>query len=433
MRTSLWSDSINIKERKSLRGDIKTDVLVIGGGLCGLLCAYYLTKCGIDCVVAEGNKIASGVTQNTTAKITSQHGLIYADLIDKFGKETAQIYLNANQMALQEYEKLCQNINCDFEKKPSYIYSLNNREKIENEVRAVNSLGFDAAFTQKTELPFKIHGAVCFDNQAQFNPLKFIDAISQNLTIYENTFVRELTPTHAVSDKGNIFAKKIIVATHFPFINKHGSYFLKLYQDRSYVCAFENIPSINGMYLDENEKGLSFRSYNGSLLIGGSSHRTGKDTAAWKPLKKFAKRYYPDANLQYEWATQDCMSLDKLPYIGQYSKSTPKLYVATGFNKWGMTTSMVSAMILTDLIQDKKNDFAHIFSPQRSILKKQLLINSLEATTNLLTPTTKRCPHLGCALKWNKAERSWDCPCHGSRFEKDGSLINNPATRSKKM
>ena len=185
------------------------------------------------------------------------------------------------------------------------------------------------------------------------------------------------------------------------------------------------------MYLDENKAGLSFRSYNDILLIGGNNRRTGKHSTGWQPINDFAKEYYPDSQLQFEWATQDCMSLDNIPYIGQYSKNTPDLYVATGFNKWGMTSSMVSAMILSDMIQGRNNEFSEVFSPQRSILKPQLFINGFESTVNMLTPTTKRCPHLGCALKWNKHEHTWDCPCHGSRFEENGHIIDNPAMKNK--
>jgi glycine/D-amino acid oxidase-like deaminating enzyme len=431
MHKSIWNDSVKIPEKEPLSQDIKTDVLIIGGGLCGILCAYFLQNKGIDYILVEGKKIASGITKNTTAKITSQHGLIYTNLIKQSGIDIAKSYLIANQMAISEYKKICQNIDCDFKSINSYVYSLNDRAKIEEELKALDRLGFNASFVQETELPFKISGAVCFENQAQFNPLKFISEISKNLKIYENTFVYKVTEKQAITNKGTISADSIIVATHFPFLNKHGSYFLKLYQERSYVSAFKNVPVLNGMYLDENKSGLSFRSYNDMLLIGGNNHRTGKQSTGWKPLNDFAKKYYPAAELEFEWANQDCMSLDNIPYIGQYSKNTPDLYVATGFNKWGMTSSMVSAIILSDMVQGIKNDFAQIFSPQRSMLKKQLFINGFEGTVNMLTPQARRCSHLGCALKWNKAEHSWDCPCHGSRFDKSGHIIDNPAKKNK--
>ncbi len=428
MKKSVWTENTELPSFKSLDKDIKTDVLIIGGGICGILCAHYLQQAGVDYVLAEGNKIAMGITKNTTAKITLQHGIIYSELMKSYGKEKAQMYMYANQKALAEYDKLCRNISCDYENKMAYTYSMTNCKKIEDEVSAINRLGLDAQFVKELELPFETAGAVALKNQAQFNPLMFIAEISKELNIYENTFVKEFTPEKVITNNGNIRAKKIIVTTHFPFLNKHGGYFLKLYQHRSYVSAFEGAKNMKGMYVDEDIRGMSFRNYRNLLLIGGGGHRTGKQSDAWRGIEKFAEAYYPKAVLKYQWAAQDCMSLDHIPYIGMYSKNTPNTFVATGFNKWGITSSMVSALILTDMVQEKTNNFAQVFSPQRNMIKPQLFLNSFEAVTNLLTPATKRCPHLGCALKWNKAEHTWDCPCHGSRFEKDGTLIDNPAT-----
>ncbi len=427
MKKSVWSDSVRLPEFDKLSGDKRTDVLIIGGGICGLLTAYFLGQSGIDYILVEGSRIGSGITKNTTAKITSLHGLIYDKLIRKSGREKAQMYLEANQSALCEYERLCKSIDCDFEKKPAYTYSLTDRKEIENEVKAAVSLGFPAEFVENPKLPFQTQGAVRFPNQAQFNPLKFIAEIAKNLNVYENTFIRDITPDAAIADSGKITAKKIIVTTHFPFINKHGGYFLKLYQHRSYVSAYSGCGNLDGMYVDENLKGISLRTYDDLLLIGGGSHRTGKHGGGWEELSSFANKYYPQAKLKYQWATQDCMSLDSVPYIGQYSKRTPNLYTASGFNKWGMTSSMAAAKIFCDMVQGKRNEFEHIFG-SRSMAKPQLLANGFEAAANLLTPTARRCPHLGCALKWNKAEHTWDCPCHGSRFEENGKLIDNPAT-----
>ncbi len=428
MKESLWTKTCQLPSFEPLCGDKKTDVLVIGGGICGILCAYFLKQAGVDTILVEGSRLCSGVTKNTTAKITSQHGLIYAKLLKTLGKEKAQMYLTANENARKTYESICQNIDCGYKTRPAYTYSLTDKARIETEVEAVNKLGFSAEFVKELELPFLTAGAICFPNQAQFHPLQFLKEILKDLTVYENTFIRDITPTTAIADHGIVTAKNIIVTTHFPFINKHGSYFLKLYQHRSYVLALKGADPIHGMYVDEDKKGLSFRSHQDLLLLGGGSHRTGKRGGSWQELLDFAKHYYPKAKPTLQWATQDCMSLDGIPYIGHYSKNTPNLYVATGFNKWGMTSSMVAATILCDMMQGKHNDFSTVFSPDRSILKPQLFVNGLETTVNLFTPTVKRCPHLGCALKWNKAVHTWDCPCHGSRFERDGTLIVNPAT-----
>lgn len=424
---SVWADKSSLPHFENLKTNLKTDVLVIGGGITGLLCAYMLSLSGVDCVLLEASKICGGITENTTAKITSQHGLIYDKLIGEFGTEKARMYLEANQMAVEKYRDLCKEIDCDFESKDSFVYSLDDAGIIEKEQSALYKIGCSADFVKNLSLPFPVAGAIKFKNQAQFNPLKFASEISKNLRIFEYSRVRELIGNTAVTDYGKIDAEKIIVATHFPFLNKHGSYFLKLYQHRSYVLALENAADVAGMYVDEAEKGLSFRNYKNLLLLGGGSHRTGKKGGNWEELTAFTDKYYPSAKVKYRFATQDCMSLDGVPYIGQYSARTPNLFVATGFNKWGMTSAMLSAMILCDMVQGKKNPYADLFSPSRTILRPQLAVNAFETVTNLITPTTKRCPHLGCALKWNPVERSWDCPCHGSRFTEKGRLINNPS------
>ncbi len=434
---SAWNDIVTLPEFEKLNGDKNTDVLIIGGGIAGILCAYFLEQNNIKYILVEGNKICSGVTKNTTAKITSQHNLIYNKMLNSKGIEKTKMYLDINEQAVKKYIELSKDIDCDFEIKDNYVYSVDDAKKLEDEIRALEKVGFSAELSSKINLPFKTQGAVKFLNQAQFNPLKFIAGICKNLKIFENTYVKEIKENIAVTDNGNIKAGKIIVATHFPFINRRGSYFLKQYQHRSYVIALENAENINGMYIDENKKGLSFRNYENMLLLGGGSHRTGKTfdkskVGDWEVLREAAKTYYPKANEKYFWATQDCMSLDNIPYIGNYSMNTPDLFVATGFNKWGMTSSMAAAMILTDLVLDKKNDYAMVFNPSRSMLKPQLLINGFEAVTHLLTISPKRCTHMGCALKWNKSEHTWDCPCHGSRYTSDGKVINNPAMKNMK-
>jgi glycine/D-amino acid oxidase-like deaminating enzyme len=428
---SVWSESVELQKFNKLEGDTSCDVLIIGGGLAGILCAYFLKEAGINYLLVEGETICDGITKNTTAKITAQHGLIYSKLIKDFGENKAKQYLAANLWAVKKFSELCKNIPCDFEEKSAYVYTLSDRKKIEDEVNAVNKLGFGAELVEKVPLPLNVKAAIRFKNQAQFNPLKFVAGIVNGMNIREHTFVKKVKDNIAYTDNGNIKAKKIVIATHFPFINSRGWYFIKLYQSRSYTIALENAPDVAGMYVDEAENGMSFRNYQNLLLIGGGDHRTGKPGGMYEELRNFAKTRYRGAVELYSWATQDCMSLDSIPYIGRYSPNTPNMYVATGFNKWGMTSSMVSAKILSDMIQEEKiNQFADVFSPDRSIFTKQLFVNLGDTVVNLLTPSTKRCSHLGCSLKWNKTEHTWECPCHGSRFDEKGKLIDNPAMRN---
>lgn len=430
---SVWTQTVRLPRFEPLSRDIKTDILVIGGGMAGLLCAYELTRSGVNCVLVEADRLCGGITKNTTAKITAQHGLIYDKLIGTFGTEKAALYLQANQAALERYRTLCKTIDCDFERQDSYVYSLNGERKIEKEIAALEKLGYGARHVTDLPLPFPVAGAICFDQQAQFHPLKFAAAMAEKLRIFEHTKVLELAPGRAKTSRGAIRAEKIIVATHFPMLNKHGGYFLKLYQHRSYVLVLKDAPLIEGMYVDEAKTGLSFRRYGDLLLLGGGGHRTGKRGGNWRELERFAAEHFPKARITAKWATQDCMTLDGVPYIGQYSGNTPDLYVATGFNKWGMTTSMVAATVLCDLVQGKEHPWTQVFQPSRTSLRPQLAVNAVEAAISLLMPTTPRCPHMGCALKFNPEEHSWDCPCHGSRFTREGKLIDNPSTDDKRM
>ncbi len=424
---SLWNETVTRPAFPTLESDTETDVLIIGGGIAGILTAYFLQQNDVPYVLVERDRICGGTTGNTTAKITFQHGLCYHKMLQSSGLERADMYLQANRMAFGKYAALCREIDCGYEIKNNYVYATDDRQKLEDEISALSKIGYNAVFAKDLPLPVNTVGAVCFEDQAQFHPLRFLYAVAKGLNIYEHTFVREMEGTTAVTDRARISAGKVIVTTHFPMINKHGSYFLKLYQHRSYVMALENAQNVDGMYVDESRTGFSFRNYGDLLLLGGGGHRTGKSGGNWDELRQFAREQYPRATERYFWAAQDCMSLDHIPYIGRYSKNTADLYTASGFNKWGMTGAMLSAVLLSDRICGRHNGFEEAFDPSRSIIRPQLFINGFESIKNLLTPTKKRCPHLGCALKWNPDEHSWDCACHGSRFDESGKVLDNPA------
>lgn len=434
---SIWSQTTVLPKRNSLPGNKKTDVAIIGGGMAGILTAYYLSARGKQVIVIEADRIGSGQTQNTTAKITSQHDLFYHKLLKTYGFEKAKQYADANQHAILEYKNLIEkhSIHCHLEERPSYLYSTSVSEPLRKEADSARKLGIPAVFLSKTALPFSVHGAVRFDGQAQFHPLEFLKEISASLTIYENTRAISVTEHQIFTNHGTITAKQIVFACHYPFVNLPGFYFARMYQERSYVLAVKNAQILDGMYLGIDPNGYSFRTVDDILLFGGGSHRSGKKSSkpTYETLRKAAADFWPDCEEITHWSAQDCMTLDHIPYIGQFSKSTPNWYVATGFQKWGMTTSMVSAMILSDMITGKRNPYEEIFSPQRfdlSASAKEILSHTMESTRGLtlgLIPHTPRCPHLGCQLSWNPEEASWDCPCHGSRFNHNGELLNGPA------
>ncbi|MGB8455781.1 MAG: FAD-dependent oxidoreductase [Anaerocolumna sp.] len=473
---SIWKKECQFDVQAPLKNDIKAEVAIIGAGMAGILTAVLLKKKGIDSVVLEANEIASGQTQNTTAKITSQHALIYDTLIQKFGKEKAHLYGMANEAAIKLYSEFMEegNISCHFERLPSYVYTKNDVSKIEKEVKAAKACGINAEFTTDTTLPFAIKGAVKFEGQAQFNPLEFLKEMIKPLKIYEHTTAEGIEDQVIITKGGKVKANAIVVATHYPFINSPGYYFVRMHQERSYAIAISNVPELNGMYKDESQSGYSFRNYKDMIILGGGGHRTGENTSGGKyeSLRKAAIEYYPESKEICNWSAQDCHSVDSVPYIGQYSASTPQLYVATGFNKWGMTSAMVSAMILSDKINGIKNPYEEVFNPQRFEVTASMagLLDETKHTVNNLIikkfkiPDTKleevlvghgaiieeegekvgvykdldglvymvstKCTHLGCQLEWNPDELSWDCPCHGSRFDYTGKLINNPALGS---
>lgn len=463
----------------TLKGDISCEVAVIGAGLAGVLIAYMLQQRGVPVVVLECRRAGEGITKNTTAKITSQHGLIYKKLLMYKGEQRALEYAMANQQAIKKYEEIINElqIDCDYEVLPNYIYTLDNEQKILQEVEAAQRLGLPAVLTKETTLPFKVKAAIRFDNQAQFHPLKFLDAVADTLKIYENTRVTQISKSGLIlTDQGRVKAKKVVIATHYPFINVPGYYFIRLHQERFYLSALEGDNqdkfNLDGMYLDADPDGFTFRKYKDYLILGSGSHRTGKyqPPNAYEMIEKAAKKWYPNSKIKYTWSNQDCITPDSIPYIGRYSVRTPNIYVATGFNKWGMTSSMVSAMIISDMITGKENEYRKVFIPRRLMLSgsRVLLKDAAIITISLLSEhlriphdrlkdiergkagvirhdgqrvgvyrdkndkyyfVTTKCPHLGCKLEWNQNEMTWDCPCHGSRFDYQGKMINNPAMR----
>lgn len=423
------------------------DVVVIGAGMAGILTAYFLQKQGKRVLIVEAKTIASGQTERTTAKITSQHGLKYAKLINDVGKEKAKLYAQANEQAIAQYAKMIkeENIDCRFERVNAYLYSNKQVWVLQEEAKAAEQLGIHAEFVTETELPFPVEGALFFPMQAQFSPLSFVKKLTEELNILEHTLATEIKDNWVITNRGILTADDIVVTSHYPILNVPGFYFLRQHQERSYVLALKDAKPIKNMYYGIDEEGLSFRQAGEYLLLGGSSHRTGhiytKKGApqkgcygAYEHLEQEAARIFPEAKLAFRWSAQDCMPHDGIPFIGKYSVFTPHLYVATGFQKWGMSTAMVAARLLCDEICGKENAYEKLFTPQRLLLRagskdfiKDVGMSAVHLTKGLFT--RKRCAHMGCALVWNQETKSWDCPCHGSRFSEDGALLDNPAKR----
>ena len=384
---SIWlSENKKNNQYNQLAEDKTTDVCIIGAGIFGITCGYYLAKAGLKVTIIEKDEIGSKATGHTTAKITSQHGLFYTYLYETYGEKLAKDYLNANQEAIENIKQIIEEekINCDFEIQSSFVYTTNKSEvnKIKKEVDILNSLGFPANFATKIGLPFEIEGSVKFKDQAQFNPIKYINGLAKIITknngqIYTNTTANDVKQDkesfYTLTERGTIKSKYVIIATHYPIINFPGIYFLKMYQSTSYVIGVDPKKTLsNGMYISATQPTYSFRTanYNGRkiLLLGGGSHKTGTESTyenTYGKLENYAKQLYPNCEILFRWDTRDCITLDKIPYIGKFSNTMENIYVGTGFNKWGMTTSNVAANIICDMILGKQNKYAYVFDSTR--------------------------------------------------------------------
>ena len=443
---SIWTKEVQVQRRKEFAGRISVNTAVIGGGMAGILTACLLQEKGISCVVLEAGRMGSGQTGRTTAKVTLQHRLIYDKLIRTRGIAQAQQYADANRRAIEEYRRLiaARRIDCDWQETAAYLYTKTHVGELQRECRAAEKLGIPAEMVSRTELPFPVEGALCFAEQAQFHPLKFLRQIAPEMKLCEHSRVLRVDAQELTLENGTVKAENIVFASHYPFVNVPGYYFLKMHQERSYVLALApkdgaKAREIKGMYLGIDAGGLSVRSWSGGILLGGEGHRTGENTEGGRYLRlqRAAAKYFPDYREEMRWSAQDCMTLDGVPYIGKYGHGRRNWYVATGFGKWGMTGSMTAAMLLSDQIAGRENPNAEVFSPQR-ILPRASAGNALNETGHAVrglvggkeTQKPLRCTHLSCHLTWNPEEQTYDCPCHGSRFDAEGRLLDGPAQKN---
>jgi len=486
---SYWLDSTFDTNYPTLGKDIKVDIAIIGGGITGITTALLLKNEGFKVALIEADKIAQGTTGHTTAYVTSQHDIIYNNLINNMGFEKAKQYAAANEGAIDFIESMVNkyNIDCDFCRLPAYIYTTdeNSIETIKAEVKAAKSLGIKAKFVEKLALPFSVKGAVCFENQAQFHPRKYLLKIAENICendcqIYEHTRAVDIEHDNlytVVTDTGfKVITSKVIIASHFPFYDGLGLYFAKLRPQRSYVITAkikDDMPK--GTFVDTGEEGWYFRMQNyrdgQMIIIGGEEHKTahgGDMIRHYDNLVKFAEKNFSIDKFLYRWSTQDYITIDGIPYVGNLTSTSENIYVATGYGEWGMTNGTAAASILRDIIIKKENPYAGLYNPSRHIFPngfKNFVKENLDVTGQLIKGKLETgehnfnlknnegkivhidgerygayrdkdgqlhivditCTHIGCELKWNSAETSWDCPCHGSRFTFEGDIIEGPA------
>lgn len=531
---SYWINSEKNKEKyNKVEKNIETDICIIGGGITGISTAYYLTKENLKVTVLDMGKIGFQTTGNSTAKITSQHGLFYKYLKDSKGEDFARLYYDANEDAIKNIKKIVEKekIQCDLECQSAYVLAANREEvqKVKDEVEVVRGFGGHAEYLEREDIDKNLLilnplAAIRFKNQAQFNSYKYtieLAKVCKNLgaNIYENTKVVDVRDEKdyyylETEDGYKIKAKYLVITTKYPIINIPGFYFMKMYQSTSYGISIPVKEKLfDGMYITSTNPKVSLRMakvdnniikdvVDGNienyakqdkenrkrvkekqnskidneyvLIVVGTDHKTGEKTDlsnSYKKLENIAKQIYPQGKVENYWNTEDCITLDKIPYIGKYSNMWENAYVATGFNKWGITTSNIAANIITDMIIGRKNRYEDIFISTRvePVKNRQEVGNMLKETVSSLVlkkfelPESEqaslkneegkiieiegekvgaykdkegriytivpKCAHLGCELSWNNLEKTWDCPCHGSRYDYTGKMLYGPTVK----
>lgn len=531
---SYWINSEKNKEKyNKLEKNIETDICIIGGGITGISTAYYLTKENLKVTVLDMGKIGFQTTGNSTAKITSQHGLFYKYLKDSKGEDFARLYYDANEDAIKNIKKIVEKekIQCDLECQSAYVLAANREEvqKVKDEVEVVRGFGGHAEYLEREDIDKNLLilnplAAIRFKNQAQFNSYKYtieLAKVCKNLgaNIYENTKVVDVRNEKdyyylETEDGYKIKAKYLVITTKYPIINMPGFYFMKMYQSTSYGISIPVKEKLfDGMYITSTNPKVSLRMakvdnniikdvVDGNienyakqdkenrkrvkekqnskidneyvLIVVGADHKTGEKTDlsnSYKKLENITKQIYPQGKVENYWNTEDCITLDKIPYIGKYSNMWENAYVATGFNKWGITTSNIAANIITDMIIGRKNRYEDIFISTRvePVKNRQEVGNMLKETVSSLVlkkfelPESEqaslkneegkiieiegekvgaykdkegriytivpKCAHLGCELSWNNLEKTWDCPCHGSRYDYTGKMLYGPTVK----
>ena len=488
---SLWVGTSEVPRFHELHGDLSADVVVVGAGVAGLTTAALLKADGARVVVVEAGRVAAGVTGYTTAKLTVLHGLVFADLVEAFGEEGARTYADANLAGMSTVAELAvrHGIDCDLERRSAYTYTTDAAmaDKVRAEVAAARRLGLEAELTTETDLPYPVEAAIRVADQGQFHPRKYCIGLARAIdgagcAVYEGTraiSVDERDGRCTVrTDHGTITAGFVVEATHLPFSDR-GGFFARTHPMRSYALSARlDGPVPQGMYLSVDTPSRSVRAarMDGEevVILGGESHKVGQDPDTqerYAALEAWARSEFPVRSVDYRWSAQDYVPVDHVPFVGRLSPASERILVATGFKKWGMSNGSAAGVMLADRIAGRRNPFADFFDTNRvnarqsikELVKenanvvKRFVGDRLRTETRsvadlapgeaaILVEGTERvavhsdeagvvhavspvCTHMGCTVTWNTAELTWDCPCHGSRFNCDGEVIQGPAVK----
>jgi glycine/D-amino acid oxidase-like deaminating enzyme/nitrite reductase/ring-hydroxylating ferredoxin subunit len=486
---SLWSATAEVDEFPALEGDIEVDVAVVGAGITGVTVAHLLKREGKSVALLEMRRIGLATTGSTTAKLTLGHSMVYAKLSASHGSDAARLYAESNREAISQLNALAVDlgIDCDWEPASNYVYteSSGRLDELEEELEAMRRAGILAELTRETDLPFPVAGAIRVDEQAQFHPLKYLAGLVARIPgdgshVFEQTRatgVRSGETAMVETSSGRVRARHVVVATQLPFLDR-GLFFAKAHPQKSFAVSAEvaEARAPRGMYISIDEPTRSIRSApsangNRHLIVGGESRRPGDeqgDEDAYRALNEFMRSEFGVAS-ELHWSAHDYIPADGLPYIGRLRRGDERLHVATGFAKWGLTKGMIAARIITDAIVGRPNPWAALYDTRRwtprasakslavengrvarrfvtdrirpgsageelapgegavirAGLRHQAVYRDESGNTHVLSA---RCPHLGCIVAWSEADKTWECPCHGSRFAAEGGLLQGPAT-----
>jgi glycine/D-amino acid oxidase-like deaminating enzyme/nitrite reductase/ring-hydroxylating ferredoxin subunit len=485
---SLWVSTTPVTDFPVLSRDLEVDAVVVGSGIAGLSTARLLVERGLRVAVLESRRLCYGVTGFTTAKVTALHSTIYSDLLRIWGQEAAAVYADANQAAVGKVKEMAASdgIECDLREASAYTYAGSDEglDRIEAEVEAAQRAGLEVTYTTESELPYEIKGAVRLDRQAQFHPRRYCLGLADAILrdggqIFEGSRVVALDADNAAvsTDRATVKAQSVVIATQIPFVTR-GGHFARMTPSRSYAVALRTVNEpLRDMYISIDQPTRSLRSTgDGHLIVGGEGHAVGTDADTrrrYEALRSWAQDNFPGASVESQWSAQDYRSSDRLPFIGNLTNSTERVFVATGFAKWGMTNGTVAAMIISDLITGVPNPWAATFDSTRAAIVEggpgaliaafefvrhfvgDRIKNARRPTADELEPgqgglvsiegkqaaafrdegghihaLSATCTHLGCQLAFNTADRSWDCPCHGSRFDIEGRVLQGPAVKN---
>lgn len=484
MNESYWITSTEETEYNRLEEDIRTDCLIIGGGIAGLTCHYLLTKGGHESVLIDADRIGRGCSGKSTGKIACQHGLVYANLERKFGLERARQYYNVNSRAIEFVENFIEqyNVDCGFRRLPAWLFTKDDRyvKKFEDEYETYKRLNIPSELADRVPIPLKVLKALKMENEAQFHPMRYMNALAkqcvrQKGAIYEKTRVTDFKPGHPCVVKTEagpaITADRVVIASHFPCYDGMGLYFAKLKPVRTYAVmgrCDKDFPEAHFINAEDPTRSLRWVYEEESLLIVGESHKVGHQKDDYfAELKKFGEELYGIREYQYQWSAQDYDPPHQLPYVGYLTREHDNIYVATGFQKWGNSNGTAAGIVISNMILNGSSQYESLYDHpalsdvassivmmENADVAVQLISGKLKTgdpeipdekeTGRIVNIDGKRCgyyrdgegvehilditcTHLGCELKWNSLEKSWDCPCHGSRFDYKGNVLNGPA------